>query len=81
MEAYKRLLRLDMADLIVWEIPSCEIAVSYQNCYVKGDGVLIGTFGTGCTFEVACEDYLNKISGKTLVFDSLTTDRKEVKVL
>jgi hypothetical protein len=43
--------------------------------------MLEGTYGEGITFELACEDYLKKISGKTLVFDSGTDHRKEVTVL
>lgn len=59
---------------------SGEVSVSYKDCYVK-DGIFLNAeYGVGNSFYTACEDYLNKIHGKTLVFDHIG-ERKEVRVL
>lgn len=76
----RRLLALNR-DLVVWTVPDGDIAVGYQYGYVKDEPFLVGTFGTGDTFEAACSDYLSKISGKTLVFDPPRGTREEIKVL
>ena len=81
MTAWRRLLRCNTARLEVWETVDGIVCVKFQNCEVKGDGVLISEFGRGLTFEDACENYLNEISGKTLVFNSYSGNRKEVTVL
>ena len=80
MNAVDRLLSLSFADLVVSKTIYGTITVHYQSAYIKDDGLLIGTFGAGGTFEEACENYLQKISGKTLVFD-YPGHRKEVTVL
>ena len=79
MNAVDRLLSLSFADLVVSKTYG-KITVHYQSAYIKDDGLLIGTFGTGDTFEEASENYLQKISGKTLVFD-FPNRKKEVIVL
>ncbi len=65
----------------VWKIPNGEVAVSYEHCEVKEGYFLKGTYGTGKTFEDACEAYLNEIHGKTLVFNAYSGRRNEVRVL
>ncbi|MCI9543541.1 MAG: hypothetical protein HFE93_05005 [Acutalibacter muris] len=67
--------------LEVWQVPSGNIAVAYQDCDLKEGQFLIAVFGTGKTFEDACEDYMNKLHGKTLVFNAYTDRREEIKVL
>ena len=57
------------------------ICVHYKSCEVLKGPVLCGEYGIGETFEMACDDYLNKIAGQTLVFDSYTEYRKEVRVV
>lgn len=80
MKAYRRLMKLKIANLKVWEIDGGVICVCYQNCEVKDGMFLIGEFGTGLTFEEACDNYMEKITGKTLVFNACG-NRKEVTVL
>lgn len=81
MKASERLLKLDK-HLDVWKFAdSDDVGVSYERCDVKEYGALIGAFGRGKDFEEACENYIDKISGKTLVFDADTDYRKEVTVL
>lgn len=80
LDAVHRLLALIDRHLEVWSVGD-DICVSYENCEVKGYGVLISEYGVGSTFESACEDYLRKISGKTLVFNACTESRKEITVL
>ncbi len=81
MDSVKRLLSLEGKQLEVWGVPDGMIAVSYENADVKSGDFLIRTFGTGTSFEEACEDYFSKISGKTLVFNAYSTQRQEVEVL
>lgn len=67
--------------LDVWKVPSGKVAVSYQKCEVKDGYFLCGTYGTGETFDDACEDYIKQIRGKTLVFQAYTDKREEIRVL
>lgn len=78
--AEKMLLSLGK-HLEVWILPDGKIAVSYQKCEVKEGCFLKSFFGTGETFNDACEDYLDNLHGKTLVFDAYSSNREEVKVL
>lgn len=81
MTAQDILLSLEHERLEVWKVPDGKIAVSYENCEVKSGAFLIGKFGTGNTFAEACEDYLNQLHGKTLVFNAYGQRRKEIRVL
>lgn len=77
-----KLLKLEGHDLIVWRIVNDgPICVAYKDCMLEDVGGFLGMFGEGCTFEEAAEDYLQKISGKTLVFEANTPLEKRVKVL
>lgn len=67
--------------LMVWRITGGEIGVCFESCEVKDGMFLNGTYGTGNTISEACEDYLKKIRGKTLVFNSYADYREEIKVL
>ena len=80
MKASEKLLNLDKR-MIVDKNVHAKVYVNYENCNVKDDCFLIGVFGTGRDFEEACEDYLNQISGKTIVFNAESSKREEVKVL
>lgn len=81
MTASQRLLKLEGTRLIAWTVPNGKIAVSFENCEIKNGMFLVADFGTGEMLESACENYLEKIQGKTLVFDACTSARKEVRVL
>lgn len=80
MNAEQTLLSLDK-QLEVWKVPDGDIAVSYQHCEIKEGCFLKSIFGTGKTFESACEDYLRQLHGKTLVFNAYTGSREEIRVL
>lgn len=83
MKASDLLLSLESGHLEVWRFQnqSGRIGVSYKNAEVKEGSFLRGTFGSGKTFDEACEDYLNQIRGKTLVFNAYSDMRREVKIL
>ncbi len=53
---------------------------SFEAAEVKGDGVLIGTYGNGSTPEEAIANYANEITLKTLVLDAMNDDRREIPV-
>jgi hypothetical protein len=80
MDNLTRLLNLSER-LEVWRVPGGEIAVAFQSCEVKDGYFLISEFGTGSTFNEAVDDYLEKISGKRLVFNACSENRHEVLVL
>jgi hypothetical protein len=80
MKSSEILLTLEHADLLVWTVGKGTYCVKYDHSDVKDGDVLVGTFGRGTDFETACEDYLNKIRGKTLVFNNFGKN-KEVTVL
>ena len=75
MTALERLLNTGKhLDVFRWENHNeSGIGVHFQDCETKD-----GTFGSGKTFEEACEDYIRQISGKTLVFHAYTDHRTEV---
>lgn len=81
MSAHDILLSLEGKDIKVWKVPSGDVAVEYQNCDIKDGMFLRSEFGVGQTFYQACEDYLNKIHGKTLVFNAYSKNREEIRVL
>lgn len=57
------------------------VCVEYKGAEVKDGMFLISEFGIGGGFESACDDYLNKIRGKKLVFDACSINRREVQIL
>ncbi len=67
--------------LEVWKVSNGKVAVSYQHCEIKDGSFLRSCFGTGNTFEQACEDYLIQLHGKTLVFNAYSSNREEICVL
>lgn len=82
MKASDKLLKLEGHHLTVFKsADEGQVAVCYEDAWVKDGLFLRGEFGHGVNFEEACEDYLNIISGKTLVFDVFDGKREEVRVL
>ena len=79
MKASERLLNTEYF-LVVFKMVNGKIGVHFENCEVKDGCFLIGTFGRGSTFEEACEDYLERIQGQTLVFN-VFGNRKEVVLI
>lgn len=79
MKAYERLMNLKHHRIEVFRVEN-KIAVTYSDSDISDGVVRKGVFGVGATFEDACEDYLNKISGQKLVF-GVGEDREEVIVL
>ena len=55
--------------------------VTFSDSWVKDGDFLIGEYGTGSTFEDACYDYINKISGKNLVFNPAGEREKRICVI
>ncbi len=80
MTALKRLLNLGGTTLTVAEDVEGQIYVHYTGADVKDGMMLRAVSGRGGTVEEACQDYLDQISGKTLVIDAFGT-RREVTVL
>ena len=83
MKASEILLSLGNESLEVWryQTNSGGIGVCYKGCEIKDGPFLIGAHGRGTTFEEACESYLEKIKGKTLVFNAYSHSRYEVKFI
>lgn len=79
LTASKRLLRTGNR-LEVFEIINGKIGVHFQNCEVRDGCFLVGSFGRGNTFEEACEDYINEIQGKTLVFNEYGQKREVILI-
>lgn len=64
----------------VYMNPDNKYYVKFNNSEVKGMGVLTGVTGYGNTVEDAVKDYCKRISGKTLVLDAYTNNRKEINL-
>ena len=80
MKSSEVLLSLSGERLEVFKNKS-DVCVKYNGAEIKNGDFLIDTYGTGTNFESACDDYLNKIRGKRLVFNAYTINRKEIMVL
>lgn len=81
INAVDALLSLCGHHLEVFRLPGGSIGVKYEDAEMKDGIFLIGGYGVGKTFDTACDDYLNKLRGKTLVFNAAASNRKEVTVL
>lgn len=81
MKSSDILLDLESEFLHVWKLRDNTICVNYDGADTKDGMFLVHNFGEGSTFEEACNDYLAKIRGKTLVFGACSKNRREVKVL
>lgn len=80
MKSSEILLCLDYANLEVFRNKE-GICVMYKGADIKCGIALKGEYGVGIDFESACDDYLNKIRGKKLVFNVYGDNRKEIIVL
>lgn len=81
MKSSDILLSLDNEELKVLKNCYGDICVRYIGAFVKNGYFIESAVGIGKDFESACEDYLNKIRGKTLVFNPNNDTRKEVSIL
>jgi len=52
----------------------------FKNAEVQGTGVLISSYGDGATEADAIKAYAREISGKRLVIDAYSMNRKEIDV-
>jgi hypothetical protein len=57
------------------------VGVLYKGAEISDGLFLTTTYGTGLDYESACDDYLEKIRGKKLVFGAYTDSRHEVMVI
>lgn len=80
MKSSDILLSLEHHDLEVWKVKD-EVCVCYENAQVKDSMFLISAFGRGPDFESACDDYLNQIRGKKVIFKAFEKTREEVTIL
>ena len=80
MRASDRLLNLEGKYLEASRDCEGNVMVCYRNADIKKGVGLLGVCGRGRTLEEACENYLELISGKTLVFNAFD-NREEVFVL
>ena len=80
MTAFERLLSTGYhLDVFRWNDGREQgIGVYFKDSEIKDGMFLVGDYGSGQTFEEACEDYIRKISGKMIVFHAYTDSRKEV---
>ena len=80
MKAFERLLNTGYhLDVFRWNDGREQgIGVYFKDSEIKDGMFLVGDYGSGQTFEEACEDYVRKISGKTIIFHAYTDSRKEV---
>ena len=74
------LLSLQHHDLEVWKVDDI-VFVAYHKADIKDGIFLVSASGSGPDFESACDDYLSKIRGKTLVFRPFDGEREEVTIL
>lgn len=74
MKAKMSILRtlLKIEECTIWIVPSGQIAISFTRSWVRKDGMLIGTFGTGDSVVEAAEDYYSKIRGEEIVIEGFT---------
>lgn len=54
------------------------IIVHFEDCRIKNGEDFVYTYGEGATLWESCQDYLKKISGKTLVFNFNYGKREEI---
>ena len=75
-----KLLKLQGKSIEVFNCAG-DIGLMYKHSEVSDPPFLVGAYGRGKTTEEAAEDYYNKISGRTLVFNSGTKQEERVIVL
>ena len=80
MKLLKDMIKID--NLIIWELPDSKIGVRFEHfAEIKEGDFLIGEFGKGITLENAVRDYARKISGRTLIANPTSSNRKEITIL
>lgn len=67
-------------ELEVTEIAKGSYRAQGRYCEIKDDCVLIGESGRGATSKQALADYATRISGKRLVVDAMSPNRREFNV-
>lgn len=76
-KAVYKLLNFQYASIMV-NMCNNRIIVFFNNdTWVKDGSFLEGRSGVGRTFEEACEDYLAKLQGKTLVVHAGDVNRRK----
>lgn len=81
MKQLEELIKLQDVKIEIWSNELYKVGISYANCEVKNGAFLVGAYGKGETIEEAVKDYISQISGKTLVFNACSPNRREVTVL
>lgn len=80
------LLSLESEHLEIWKEKTEYVGVTiqykvrYKNCKIKAGNSVVDEYGKGKTIEDACEDYIRKVQGRTLVFDAYKDTERVVKV-
>jgi hypothetical protein len=80
-KASDKLLMLSGRQLVVSKDWEGNVCVHYDYCDVPYSCGYSTLCGRGRTFEEACEEYCDNISGKTIVFNLGCSDEKRVQVL
>ena len=80
MKSSDILLSLDNESLKVFKNDYDDICVRYVGANVEDNYFIKVVWGAGKDFESACDDYLNQIRGKKLVFDAYNNKRREVLI-
>lgn len=81
MKSSDFLLSLDGEYLEVSKNGNNGVSVCYRGAEIKDGMFLTSDSCVGKDFEEACDDYLNKIRGKRLVFDACSNRRREIAIL
>lgn len=59
--------------------PECSYYASFRDIEVKDGGFLISTYGDGSTPQQAIRNYAKELSERTLIRDSMGTNRAVIK--
>ena len=62
----------------LWKTNDDKICATLRGCEVKDGIFLVSTYGIGSNVEYACEDFLQKLQGKTVVFNACSSERETV---
>ena len=80
MKLLKDMIKIDI--LNIFELSDNNIGVCFEHfAEMKEGNFLITVKGEGTTLEDAVRDYARKISGRTLVANPTSSNRKEITVL
>lgn len=56
------------------------VTVSGRNCEIKEEGILRSEYGSGSTRKKALDNYATAISGKRLVVNAMSLNRREYNI-